>query len=72
MHTISGPKGLKGPIGTAETFNWLGRQAVAVASGRSVWIGWRRDANSEFYTASACPTNHDPGRDECVYYGSLT
>lgn len=46
VHTISRPKAVKGPICAAETFEWLGREGVAVASGRSVWIGWRRDAGT--------------------------
>ena len=28
----------------ADTFTWLGRETVAIATPRSVWIGWRRNS----------------------------
>jgi hypothetical protein len=38
---------LHDPILAAEAFNWLGRRTVAVATTRSVYIGWRNDSQSK-------------------------
>lgn len=46
IHTIYIPRDINVPK-TADTFTWLGRETVAVAAGKSVWIGWRRDSHCE-------------------------
>ncbi|WWD15802.1 hypothetical protein CI109_100226 [Kwoniella shandongensis] len=43
VHTISIPLEVKEGITCADTFTWHNRETVAVATPRSVWIGWRRD-----------------------------
>ncbi|RXK38363.1 hypothetical protein M231_04405 [Tremella mesenterica] len=43
VHILHLPSIVRDPITTAETFTWLDRETLAVASASSVWIGWRRD-----------------------------
>ena len=48
IHTIYIPREINVPsVVTADTFTWLGRETVAVAAGKSVWIGWRRDSHCQ-------------------------
>ncbi|ODO11558.1 hypothetical protein I350_00339 [Cryptococcus amylolentus CBS 6273] len=46
INTISPPRGLKDPVTCADTFVWHGNKALAVAAGRSVWIGWLGEADT--------------------------
>ena len=43
IHTISLPPILRHPIAVADTFTWRNRETVAVVTGKSIWVGWRRD-----------------------------
>ncbi|GFZ46220.1 hypothetical protein JCM24511_04467 [Saitozyma sp. JCM 24511] len=45
VHTISVPSN-PGPLVAAQTFTWLGRETVAMAYPRSVYLGWRRDSHT--------------------------
>ncbi|KAL7422275.1 hypothetical protein Q5752_002921 [Cryptotrichosporon argae] len=46
LHHISGPAATREAFMAADTFMWLNRQTMAVATSRSVWIGWRNDSHS--------------------------
>ncbi|KAK8869923.1 hypothetical protein IAR55_000491 [Kwoniella newhampshirensis] len=43
VHTISIPSGIKEGLTGADAFTWHNRETVAVATPRSIWLGWRRD-----------------------------
>ncbi|KAI9638407.1 uncharacterized protein MKK02DRAFT_42797 [Dioszegia hungarica] len=45
-HSISTPPDLRDPILSADAFSWLGRRTVAVATARSVYVGWRNDSTT--------------------------
>lgn len=47
IHTISLPSEIRHPVLAADTFVWRNRETVAVVSGKSLWIGWRRDIHCE-------------------------
>lgn len=44
MHPIKAPAAVRSPISAAELFTWRGRETIAIASGSSVWVGWRHDS----------------------------
>ncbi|WVF72308.1 hypothetical protein IAT40_007121 [Kwoniella sp. CBS 6097] len=46
VHTITTPLDVREPIVAADTFTWHNRETVAIATGKSVWLGWRRDSKS--------------------------
>jgi hypothetical protein len=47
-HAIAPPPSLQGSVVAADSFSWLQRETIAVATARSVHIGWRRDSQCEF------------------------
>lgn len=55
VHTISIPTEIKEAILTADTFSWLNRETVAVATVKAVWLGWKRDSRGESRTAKTSP-----------------
>ncbi|WVR05091.1 hypothetical protein IAU60_002103 [Kwoniella sp. DSM 27419] len=46
VHTITIPPVIKQAVTVADTFSLHGREAIAVATSSSVWVGWRRDSQS--------------------------
>ncbi|WVQ71558.1 hypothetical protein IAR50_001097 [Cryptococcus sp. DSM 104548] len=46
INTISPPRGLRDPVTCVETFVCHDKKALAVAAGRSVWIGWLGEAET--------------------------
>ncbi|ORX39762.1 hypothetical protein BD324DRAFT_614892 [Kockovaella imperatae] len=46
IHSIFIPPEIADPILAADTFKWLGRETICVATMRSLWFGWRRDSRS--------------------------
>nr|XP_019013428.1 uncharacterized protein I206_01495 [Kwoniella pini CBS 10737]OCF52209.1 hypothetical protein I206_01495 [Kwoniella pini CBS 10737] len=46
VHNISVPLEIKDPITSADTFTWHNRETIAIATSRSVWLGWRRDSKT--------------------------
>jgi hypothetical protein len=49
MHPIKAPSAVRAAIVAAETFTWRGRETVAIASGHSIWMGWRHDSSGMLY-----------------------
>ncbi|ORY32258.1 hypothetical protein BCR39DRAFT_523619 [Naematelia encephala] len=46
VHRLSVPTEIKEPLVAADSFQWLGRETLSVATAKSVWLGWRNDAKS--------------------------
>ncbi|WWC85367.1 uncharacterized protein L201_000230 [Kwoniella dendrophila CBS 6074] len=46
VHNITISPEIRDPIMAADTFNWHNRETIAVATSRSVWLGWRRDSKT--------------------------
>ncbi|WVW83239.1 hypothetical protein I302_105258 [Kwoniella bestiolae CBS 10118] len=46
IHSITVPPEIRDPIMAADTFAWHNRETIAVATSRSVWLGWRRDSKT--------------------------
>ncbi|KAK4687215.1 RHO1 GDP-GTP exchange protein 1/2, partial [Tremellales sp. Uapishka_1] len=46
VHSLFTPSEIRDPIMAAEPFTWLRRETIAVATSRSVWIGFQRDSKS--------------------------
>ncbi|OCF39870.1 hypothetical protein I317_06307 [Kwoniella heveanensis CBS 569] len=46
VHTITTPPEISDPVVAADTFTWHNRETVAIATGKSIWLGWRRDSKS--------------------------
>lgn len=58
----------------ADTFTWLGRETVAIATPRSVWIGWRRDSKCKQFILISMSILTEHGRStayrELIHFGS--
>ncbi|WRT67006.1 uncharacterized protein IL334_003972 [Kwoniella shivajii] len=46
VHTITIPLEIRDSIMAADTFSWHNRETVAIATSKSVWLGWRRDSKT--------------------------
>jgi hypothetical protein len=55
IHTVYIPREISVQnVITADTFSWLGRESIAIAVGKSVWMGWRRDSHCRIRSDRDC------------------
>ncbi len=74
VHNIFVPPAVRDPIMAADTFPWLGRETVAVATVNAVWIGWRRDSKCRSTLSTKIATDTQPAYRELIRFhiGSIS